>query len=78
MIVGAYAQLNDEALRHNLALVRSHAPHAKVMAVIKANAYGHGLLRVVSALADADAFARVDEAIRLRTAGCIKAITYLL
>jgi alanine racemase len=79
MIVGAYAQLNDQALRHNLALVRSHAPHAKVMAVIKANAYGHGLLRVVSALADADAFAvaRVDEAIRLRTAGCTKAITVL-
>lgn len=79
MISGAYALLNHEALRHNLAKVRSSAPNAKVMAVIKANGYGHGLLRVARTLNDADAFAvaRVDEGIRLREAGCIHAITVL-
>jgi alanine racemase len=79
MISGAYALLNNQALRHNLAKVRSSAPNAKVMAVIKANGYGHGLLRVAGVLNDADAFAvaRVDEGIRLREVGCVHAITVL-
>ncbi len=67
----AYAEINLAAVRHNLAKVRSHAPQAKVMAVVKANAYGHGLLRIAQALGDADAFAvaRLDEGLRLRQAG---------
>ena len=67
----AYAVLNLDALQNNLARVRACAPGAKVMAVIKANAYGHGLLRVANALQGVDAFAvaRVDEAVRLRQAG---------
>jgi len=66
-----YAKIDLNALQHNLAQVRQFAPQAKVMAVIKANAYGHGILQVASALKDADALAvaRVDEAIQLRQAG---------
>ena len=71
MIPAAYAVLNLDAVQHNLQKVRSCAPQAKIMAVIKANGYGHGLLRIAGALQNADAFAvaRVDEGIRLRKAG---------
>jgi alanine racemase len=67
------------ALRHNLACARTAAPGRRVMAVIKANAYGHGLLRVAGALADADAFAvaRVGEGVQLRDAGLRKRIVVL-
>ena len=66
-----YAEIDLNAVQHNLAQVRQFAPQAKVMAVIKANAYGHGLLQIATALKEADALAiaRVDEAIRLRQAG---------
>lgn len=71
MTPAAYAELNRDAVQHNLAVVHSHAPNAKVMAVIKANGYGHGLLRIADALRQVDAFAvaRVDEGVRLRKAG---------
>ncbi len=71
MIPAAVAVLDLDAVRHNLCKVRNCAPNAKVMAVIKANGYGHGLLRMAEALQDVDAFAvaRVDEGIRLRKAG---------
>lgn len=71
MTPAAYAELNRDAVQHNLAIVRNHAPNAKVMAVIKANGYGHGLLRIADALRQVDAFAvaRVDEGMRLRKAG---------
>ncbi|MEO8418709.1 MAG: alanine racemase, partial [Methylophilaceae bacterium] len=60
-----------DALRHNLTVAQSHAPHSKVMAVIKANGYGHGLLNVAQGLRAADGFAvlGIDEAITLRQAG---------
>jgi alanine racemase len=63
--------LDAAALRNNLAVVRRFAPGARVIAAVKANAYGHGLIHAAHALASADAFgvARVDEALRLRTAG---------
>lgn len=65
------AVIHRAALTHNLAVVRRCAPRAKVMAVIKADAYGHGLLRAAQALAGADGFAVVelDAAVRLREAG---------
>ncbi|MGQ0578996.1 MAG: alanine racemase [Betaproteobacteria bacterium] len=65
------ASFDLTALRNNFAVARHLAGAAKVMAVIKANAYGHGLLRVARALADVDAFAllELDDAIRLRDAG---------
>jgi alanine racemase len=65
------ASFDLAALRDNFAIARRLAGAAKVMAVVKANAYGHGLLRVARALADADAFAllELDDAMRLRDAG---------
>lgn len=65
------ATVDSGALRHNLQVVRQWAPTSRVMAVIKANAYGHGLVAVARALESADAFAvaRVDEGLTLRKAG---------
>ncbi len=65
------ATVDTAALRHNLQVVRQCAPRSRVMAVIKANAYGHGLVAVARALESADAFAvaRVDEGMTLRRAG---------
>jgi alanine racemase len=65
------ATVDTAALRHNLEVVRRWAPKSRVMAVIKANAYGHGLVAVARALEAADAFAvaRVDEGLTLRAAG---------
>ena len=59
------------ALVNNLLVARQAAPHSKILAVIKANAYGHGLLRVAKALESSDGFAvlALDEAVRLREAG---------
>lgn len=79
MTPAAYAVLDLEALAHNLAQVRRCAPDAKVMAVIKANGYGHGLVRIAQALYEADGFAvaRVDEGVRLRRAGITNRIAVL-
>jgi len=65
------AIIDTDALRHNLAVVRRHASQAKVLAVIKASGYGHGMLRVAHALRDADGFAvlTLPEAVALREAG---------
>jgi alanine racemase len=59
------------ALKNNFAVARRHAGKAAIMAVLKANAYGHGLLRAARALADAEGFAllELDDAVRLRDAG---------
>jgi len=68
---GARALIRLGALQHNLEVIRAAAPGSKVMAVIKANAYGHGMVPVAQHLADVDAFAvaRVPEAIELRRHG---------
>jgi alanine racemase len=65
------ATIDLDALRHNLGVARRLAPRAKAFAVIKANAYGHGLARAARALASADGFALVEleAAVRLREAG---------
>ena len=57
------AVIDASALRHNLRQVRSVARESRVMAVVKANAYGHGLVPAAKALAEADGFAvaRLDE-----------------
>lgn len=64
------------ALRHNLSRVRAFAPQSRVLAMIKANAYGHGAVACAQALSDADAFgaARLDEAMLLREGGVHKPI----
>ncbi|MDR2710186.1 MAG: alanine racemase, partial [Burkholderiales bacterium] len=48
------AQINLAALRHNLDRARQCVQGARIVAVVKANAYGHGLLQVFSALSDAE------------------------
>lgn len=75
----ATATIDFQALRANLAQVRKLAPNAKVMAVLKANAYGHGVVRIAQQLHDADAFAvaRIEEALALRTGGITKPIVLL-
>ncbi len=73
------AIVDTAALRHNLGRVRELAPGALVMAVVKANAYGHGLEKTVAALAEADGFAvaRLEEALALRAAGVRRRILLL-
>ncbi|MBI2312193.1 MAG: alanine racemase [Betaproteobacteria bacterium] len=67
------------ALRHNLGVVRAHAPKSKTLAVVKADAYGHGLLRAARALEGADGFAllNIEDALRLRESGITKPIVLL-
>ncbi|RPI42970.1 MAG: alanine racemase [Betaproteobacteria bacterium] len=59
------------ALRNNLRIARRKAAHARTFAVVKANAYGHGLLRAARAFSEAEGFAilEIDNAVRLREAG---------
>ena len=62
------ATIHPAALRHNLARLRQAAPDARVWAIVKANAYGHGIERAFEGLRGADGFALLDldEAERLR------------
>ena len=73
------ATIHTDALRHNLGQVRARAPHSRVMAVVKADGYGHGLERVARALSGADAFgvASISDAERLRAAGLSQPIVLL-
>ena len=73
------ATIKASALAHNLSVARKCAPHSKVWAVVKANAYGHGLVAAARALQDADGYAMLDfeEAIRLRLQGVKKPILLL-
>lgn len=65
------ATVHPQALRHNLARMRQAAPDARVWAVVKANAYGHGIERAFDGLRGADGFALLDlqEAERVRALG---------
>ena len=73
------ARINLQALQHNYFLAQQTAADSQVMAIIKANAYGHGLVSIAQALPDADAFgvACLDEAIALREAGFDRRIVLL-
>ena len=74
------AQLDLRALRHNVSVARRLAPHSRVMAVVKANAYGHGAVTVAGALqplVDALAVACIEEAVELRDAGITAPILLL-
>lgn len=67
-----HADIDLGALRHNLGVVRRHAPGSRVMAVVKSQAYGHGEQAVAQALepgVDALAVARIEEGVALRQAG---------
>ena len=65
------ASLDLQELKQNLSIVRQAAPHARVWSVVKANAYGHGIERIWSALGATDGFAllNLEEAITLRERG---------
>lgn len=73
------ALLDAQALRHNFSEVRRRASSARVMAIVKANGYGHGLMWVARTLADADAFGveGIDQGLALREAGVKKPICLL-
>jgi len=73
------AAISSGAIAHNLSVARRHAGSAKVWAVIKANAYGHGLERAARAAVGADGLAVLDfdEAARLRHAGVAQPILML-
>ncbi len=79
MSFGARALIRLDALSHNLKILRRAAGDARLMAVIKANAYGHGMLAVARQLGDVDGFAvaRLSEALELRAAGIDKPVTLL-
>lgn len=75
-----FAHINLDALRHNFSLARQYAPDQKIMAMLKADAYGHGAPGCAQALesqTDAIAVAFIDEALALRKAGIKKPITLL-
>ena len=65
------AVIHTEALQHNLNIAKQQMPNSKVFAVVKANAYGHGIEQVYSSFKTADGFALLDiaEARRLRNLG---------
>lgn len=76
-----YAEVDLEAIRHNIQETKKHIkPETKIMAIVKANAYGHGVSEVTAALEDlADAYgvAMMEEAMELRRAGIDKMILIL-
>ncbi len=74
----AYVSLNERALRHNLAQVRALSG-ARIMAIVKANGYGHGLVWTAKALDEADAFgvASLEEGLELRAIGVRQEICLL-
>ena len=65
------ARIDSAALRHNLDAARRRAPRSRICAVVKANAYGHGLARAARALAAAEGLALIEleAALELRRAG---------
>ena len=71
MSFGARAVIRLGALHHNLKIIRAASPGARITAVVKANAYGHGIVEIAAALAEADglAVARLPEALALRDHG---------
>lgn len=73
------AVIDLDALRANFGVLSRAAPGARVMAVVKADAYGHGAARVASALDGADGYAvaRLGEALALRAAGILKPVLLL-
>ena len=73
------AEISASALRHNYGRAKELAPHSRALAVVKADAYGHGLERVAAALHDADGFAtlELDSAEILRARGISSPILML-
>lgn len=72
----AVATIDLGALTHNLSVVRQYAPHSSILAMVKSNAYGHGMIPVAKALGDVDGLGVccMDEAVQLHDAGIRKRI----
>ena len=75
----AYALIRLEHLEHNLKILRKFASNSKIISVVKADAYGHGLAKAAQALTQSDAFAVScpSEAIELRAARILHPILCL-
>jgi len=75
----AHVVIDRAALKHNLEQVRRFAPNASVMAVIKADGYGHGMEVAADALSSAEEFAvnSLDDVYRLRDYGVDKSLNVL-
>jgi alanine racemase len=71
--------INLSALRHNFSRIRTLAPDSRIMAIVKADAYGHGLSHIAQSLENADAFgvACLEEARELRQANIKQRINLL-
>ena len=75
----ATVYIDQEALQYNLNRVRELAPAAKIVSMVKANAYGHGVKDCLAALKDTDAFgvACLEEALEIRELGYEQPITLI-
>jgi alanine racemase len=75
----AHVIFDPQAVRANLRQVRKQAPGRKVMAIVKADGYGHGVVRMAQALHDVEAFgvASIEEAVRLREAAISQPVVLL-
>ncbi len=76
----ATAKISSVALKHNIQTIKQKAPNSKIIAVVKANAYGHGVVFVSSAvesMVDCFGVARLEEALKLRSNGITKPILLL-
>jgi alanine racemase len=75
----AHALIRLEHLEHNLKILRTFASNSKIISVVKADAYGHGLAKTAQALAKSDAFAVScpNEAVELRAARILHPIISL-
>lgn len=71
--------LSQSALAHNLSRVKQLAPHSKVVSMVKADAYGHGIAFAMQALAGSDAFgvACIQEAREIRALGYQQPVTLI-
>ncbi|MFZ7174917.1 alanine racemase [[Pasteurella] aerogenes] len=76
----ATAKISSVALKHNIQMIKQKAPNSQIIAVVKANAYGHGVVFVSSAveeMVDCFGVARLEEALKLRSNGITKPILLL-
>ncbi|MGE8572470.1 MAG: alanine racemase [Acinetobacter amyesii] len=75
----ATVYIDQQALQYNLNRVKQLAPTAKIVSMVKANAYGHGVKDCLAALKDSDAFgvACLEEALEIRELGYEQPITLI-
>ena len=75
----ATVYIDSDALQYNLNRVKQLAPHSKIVSMVKANAYGHGVKDCLAALDATDAFgvACLEEALEIRQLGYIQPITLI-